>query len=255
MPRPNKNAPHADREFTGPSGLPFGSPKAGSGGSPKTSLVQSVYETIMAALDAGDLRPGSRIVASELASRLGLSRAPVREALAVLAGQGLVELLPDRGAMLRPMSVRDLAAVYEISAPVAAIGLREAACRIGRGDNSERVAAAMRAIRSAGDATPPGFEFFLILNDFHYLVNEIAEKPYVDFVLRAVNIEYWNRLLAAAIDMDRHTPGYVANYQRMTDAILAGDARSAEAVMLFHAQWCISLLHMASPGWAIVDDI
>ena len=125
MTRPKRVPQDADRDFAGPSGLPFGSPKQDSDGGLKTSLVQLVYETIMAALDAGELTPGSRIIASELATRLGLSRAPVREALAVLAGQGLVELLPDRGAMLRPMSVRDLAAIYEVSAPVAAIGLRE----------------------------------------------------------------------------------------------------------------------------------
>ena len=130
MTRPKRVPQDADREFAGPSGLPFGSPKQDSDGGLKTSLVQLVYETIMAALDAGELTPGSRIIASELATRLGLSRAPVREALAVLAGQGLVELLPDRGAMLRPMTVRDLAAIYEVSAPVAAIGLREAARRI-----------------------------------------------------------------------------------------------------------------------------
>ena len=242
MTRPKRVPQDAEREFAGPSGLPFGSPKQDSDGGLKTSLVQLVYETIMAALDAGELTPGSRIIASELATRLGLSRAPVREALAVLAGQGLVELLPDRGAMLRPMSVRDLAAIYEVSAPVAAIGLREAARRIDIGDNAARIRAAMAAIRAAGDDTPSNFGFFLVLNEFHYLVNAIAEKPHVDLVLRAVNIEYWNRLLAAAIDLEQHAGKYVANYQRITDALIAGDARSAEAIMLYHADWCVSLL-------------
>ncbi|MES1972062.1 MAG: GntR family transcriptional regulator [Pseudomonadota bacterium] len=231
-----------ERDFAGAGGLPFGSPKQDSDGGLKTSLVQLVYETIMAALDAGELTPGSRIIASELATRLGLSRAPVREALAVLAGQGLVELLPDRGAMLRPMSTHDLAAIYEVSAPVAAVGLREAARRIEQGDNAARIRAAMAAIRAAGETSPPGFGFFLVLNDFHYLVNAIAEKPQVDFVLRAVNIEYWNRLLTRAIDMERHAGKYIENYQRITDALLAGDPKSAEAVMLYHADWCVSLL-------------
>jgi DNA-binding GntR family transcriptional regulator len=222
--------------------LPFGRPKQLSGGGTKTSLVQRVYETIMEALDEGEIKPGSRIVASELAQRLGLSRAPVREALAVLAGQGLVELLPDRGAMLRPMTPHDLAEIYEVSAPVAAMGLKGAARRINEGDNAERVAEAMREIRVAAKDVAPGFGFYLVLNDYHYLVNGIAERPYVNFVLRAMNIEYWNRLLAAAIDLNRHAAQYVENYQRMTDAVLAGDERAAEAVMIFHADWCVSLL-------------
>lgn len=242
-PNPNSGpAKAADREAPLAASLPFGSPKQLSNGGLKTSLVQRVYETIMDALDNGSLKPGSRIVASELAQRLGLSRAPVREALAVLAGQGIVELLPDRGAMLRPMTQHDLAGIYEVSAPVAAIGLRGAALRIGEGDNAARVTEAMAAIKAAGKDVAPLFGFYLVLNDFHYLVNAIAEKPYVNVVLRAVNIEYWNRLLANAIDLDRHAGQYVRNYQRMTDALLAGDAGSAEAIMLYHADWCVSLL-------------
>lgn len=222
--------------------LPFGSPKKLSGGGTKTSLVQKVYETIMESLDAGMLQPGSRIVASDMAAKLGLSRAPVREALAVLAGQGLVELLPDRGAMLRPMSPTDLAQIYEVSAPVVAVGLRAAAACIGEGDNAARVVAAMDAVRTAGSTADPGVQFYLVLNDYHYIVNAIAERPFVDTILRAVNIEYWNRLLVGAIDLRVHAPLYVRNYQRMTDAILDGDGATAETVMRFHADWCARLL-------------
>lgn len=224
--------------------LPFGAPKQLSEGGTKTSLVQQVYGVIMESLDEGELQPGSRIIASELATRLGVSRAPVREALAVLAGQGLVELLPDRGARLREMSHRDLAGVYEVSAPVAAVGLRAAAARIHEGDNAEQVKAAMDRISEARTLAPQ-FRFYLVLNDYHYLIDAIADKPAVDFVLRALNIEYWNRLLAAAIDLETHAERYVSNYRRITDAVLAGDGRAAEAVMIHHADWCVSLLTSA----------
>jgi DNA-binding GntR family transcriptional regulator len=232
---------------TAAAALPFGSPKQLADGGLKTSLVQTVYATIMDALDAGELTPGSRIIASELAQRLGLSRAPVREALAVLAGQGMVELHPDRGAILRPLTIRDLAGIYEVSAPVAAVGVRGAALRIGEGDNAERVVAAMAAIRQAGEdligaEMGTKVRFYLVLNEFHYLLNAISERPYVDFVMRAVNVEYWNRFLASTIDLDVHAPKYVSNYQRMADAVLAGDAAAGEAVMHYHGDWCISLL-------------
>lgn len=240
--KPLRKPPGTRARESASNGAPFGSPKLLSDGGLKTSLVQRVYETIMGALDAGQLKPGSRIIASELAQQLGLSRAPVREALAVLAGQGLVELLPDRGAMLRPMSPNDLAHIYEVSAPVAGVGLRAAARRIGEGDNAQRVEAAMAAIRAAAKDIAPGFGFYLVLNDYHYLVNAIGDKPYVDVVLRSVNIEYWNRLLAEAIDLERYADQYVRTYQRLTDALLAGDAESAGTIMQYHADWCVALL-------------
>jgi DNA-binding GntR family transcriptional regulator len=224
---------------------PFGTPKPLSDGQFKTSLVQRVYEAIMSSMDSGELDPGSRIVASDIAQRLGLSRAPVREALAVLAGQGLVELHPDRGASLRPMNMHDLAQIYEVVAPVAAIGLRAAAKRIHENDNAARIEAAMGAIRLAAKAKPLGLGFYLALNDFHYIANAIGHRPYVDTVLRSVNIEYWNRLLAAAIDLETHAATYVRTYQRLTDALLAGDLESTEAIMHYHADWCIALLEPA----------
>lgn len=229
-----------ESEASASVGLPFGSPKQLSDGGIKTSLVQQVYGAIMESLDAGELKPGSRIVAAEVAQRLGLSRAPVREALAVLAGQGLVELLPDRGAILRPMTSHDMADIYEVMGPVVSVALRSAALRIGEGDNAERIADAMAAIRAA--AADPDFHFFLVLNDFHYLVNAIAEKPYVDFVMRAINIEYWNRLVVTTIRLADHVDQYVRNYQRLADALLAGDAEAAAAIMHYHAHWCARLI-------------
>lgn len=220
----------------------FGTPKPLPGGATKTSLAERVYGIIMESLDSGALKPGDRIVASELAQRLGLSRAPVREAIAVLAGQGLVELLPDRGAMLRPLTRGDLAAIYEVSAPVVAIGVKAAALRIAEGADGAPVAEAMAAIRDAAETVVPSFRFYLFLNHFHYVVNEIGGKPYVGVVMRALNIEYWNRLLAESVDLEVHAAKYVGNYQRMTDAVLAGDARSAEAGLLYHVDWCMSLL-------------
>jgi len=226
------------------SGSPFGSPKVLSDGAVKTSFVQRVYDVIMDALDKGELRPGQRIIAAEVAKTLQLSRAPVREALAVLAGQGLVELLPDRGAILRPMSRKDIASVYEVVAPIAAVGLKGAAKRLGENNNRHIALDAMEAIRKAAEIQPR-FRFFLVLNDYHYRLNALADNPYATFLLRAMNLEYWNRLLAEVIDLDRHIPGYVANYERLTDAVMAGDEASIDAVLNWHARWCIELIESA----------
>lgn len=206
------------------------------------SLVERVHQTLMASMDRGELAPGSRIIAAEVAQQLDLSRAPVREALAVLAGQGLVELLPDRGAVLRPMGQHDLAEMYEVLAPIAALGLKAAAARAQVDENPAKIRWAMEAIVSASSKPAEGVAFFQALNNFHYVANAIAQKPYVDFVMRMMQIEYWNRLLVAAIDLNLHAPQYVKNYQRLTDALLEGDSRSAEAIILYHVAWCVTLL-------------
>lgn len=227
-----------------PSGVvpsPFGAPKLRADGSAKTTLVQRVHQTLMEGLDEGIVRPGQRIKAAELAKRLGVSRAPVREALHILAGQGLVELLPDKGAVMRDLSLGDLIQIYEVSGPVAKVGVIAATLRIDEGDNRERVRAAAARIQAAQDA-PPSYKFYLVLNDFHYLLNEIGERPYVGYLLGLLNLEYWNRFLAKTIDLKAAIPGYVGNYMRLADAVLAGDARAAAAIMDSHVDWSIRLL-------------
>lgn len=230
---------------TAPS--PFGAPKLMADGSTKTSLVQRVHEMLMESLDEGVLRPGQRIKAAELAKRLGVSRAPVREALHVLAGQGMVELLPDKGAVMRELSLGDLIQIYEVTGPIAKVGVIAATRRIDEGDNRQRVEEAISRIRAARD-DPPSYKFYLVLNDFHYLLNAIGQKPYVDYLLGLLNIEYWNRFLAGAIDMPRHIPGYIANYNRLADAVMAGDARTAAAVMDSHIEWSIGVLEKSAAG-------
>lgn len=225
---------------------PFGTPKQLAGGGTKTTLVQLVHRTLMDSLDEGILEPGQRVKAAELAKRLNLSRAPVREALHVLAGQGLVELLPDKGAVMRKLTLEDLIQIYEVSGAVAKVAVVAAARRIHEGDNHERVATALARIHAAKLA-PPSHRFYFVLNDFHYLLNEIAEKPYVDYLMSVLNIEYWNRFLADTIDLKASIPGYIANYHRLADAVLAGDWRAAGAIMESHVEWSIGLLESSRP--------
>lgn len=72
---------------------------------------RSLHETVVARLRdliaEGHLPEGSRIIERELCDRLGVSRTPLREAFKVLASEGLVEILPNRGAVVTRLSPRE----------------------------------------------------------------------------------------------------------------------------------------------------
>lgn len=68
------------------------------------------------------LKPGERIDEQALASELGISRTPLREALKVLQNEGLVKLVPRRGCFVAKLTERDMDEIYEM------IGLLESAC-------------------------------------------------------------------------------------------------------------------------------
>jgi DNA-binding GntR family transcriptional regulator len=63
---------------------------------------------------AGELRPGERVNQEELAERIGLSVAPVREALRVLEQEGQVTYLPRRGYFVTELRIEDLCEIYEL---------------------------------------------------------------------------------------------------------------------------------------------
>jgi len=80
------------------------------------SVREAAYAYLRGAILAGALLPGARISEPGLAQELGISRTPVREALHRLAQEGLVELLPGRGARVRVLSVEEVREVYDVRA-------------------------------------------------------------------------------------------------------------------------------------------
>jgi DNA-binding GntR family transcriptional regulator len=76
----------------------------------------SLYEIIREDIISGRLKPNERLVAADLAERLGTSTNPVREALQLLRGEGYVVFSPNRGARVRPIDHDFVRNIYEISA-------------------------------------------------------------------------------------------------------------------------------------------
>jgi DNA-binding GntR family transcriptional regulator len=89
---------------------------------------QSLHDEILTRLRdhivEGNIPDGSRVPERQLCEMLGISRTPLREALKVLASEGLVELLPNRGARVRQLSERDLAELFDVMGGLEALAGR-----------------------------------------------------------------------------------------------------------------------------------
>ena len=82
----------------------------------------------------GSLAGGQRLIETDLATQYGLSRAPVREALRLLAADGLVDIVPHRGAVVRPLTVDEIRNVFECLAALDGMAMRLAATRLTDAD-------------------------------------------------------------------------------------------------------------------------
>ncbi|MFS8534321.1 MAG: GntR family transcriptional regulator [Limnochordales bacterium] len=77
-------------------------------------LRELVFEAIREAIISGHLKPGERLMEIQLAEELGVSRTPVREAIRKLEQEGLVVMVPRKGAYVADISMKDIAEVFEI---------------------------------------------------------------------------------------------------------------------------------------------
>ncbi len=94
------------------------------------SLEERVYLSLRDEILEGSLPAGSALTECAVASRLGVSRTPIRGALHRLSEEGLVEITPNRGAVVVGVDVGDLVDIYKIRMRLEGLASREAAARI-----------------------------------------------------------------------------------------------------------------------------
>jgi DNA-binding GntR family transcriptional regulator len=91
------------------------------------SLRDQVYDRLRAAILSGDLAPGAPIIEAEIASTLGASRTPVREALRRLETEGMLEPRGNRGSVVRELHFDEVACIFEIRGALETLAARRAA--------------------------------------------------------------------------------------------------------------------------------
>lgn len=97
-------------------------------------LREVVFQTLRTAILRGDLEPGERLMEIHLASRLGVSRTPIREAIRMLELEGLVVMLPRKGAQVAEMTAESLRDVMEVRESLEALAVELAVIRMTEGD-------------------------------------------------------------------------------------------------------------------------
>ena len=93
-------------------------------------LSETLRESIEEEVATGKLAPGTHLDEIELAKRFGVSRTPIREALSLLAGEGVVEIRPRRGTVVAQLSPHRLVEMFEVMAELEAMCTRLAARRM-----------------------------------------------------------------------------------------------------------------------------
>lgn len=198
------------------------------------SAVEHAVRVIKEKIRTGEFSPSQRLVASDLIRVTGVSNGPVREAIRKLTGEGLIDIQPNRGAIVRELTHTDIFEIYQLREVVEGLAARLAARRIEVADNRDRIKSVTSEMVKAAKTTSPS-QYDSANQKFHDIiisiagserVRKLAEQLYVPiYVLR-----YHTLLDAVSVktSMDEHN--------QISLAITEGDEERAEAAMRRHVR-------------------
>jgi DNA-binding GntR family transcriptional regulator len=187
------------------------------------SSAETAYAQIRQAILSLRFRPGEKLSEARLASELGVGRSPVRTALARLASEGWIRVLPQSGTFVSELSPRDLSEVAELR-----LLLEPYTARIGAQAIGEKELRDLRAqfedLRAKGLAGR--FAEFHELDDrLHYAIHQAAGNQRIADILRHLHDQiHWVRVSTATL------PGRVEkSFREMEQVLTALERRDSEA--------------------------
>jgi DNA-binding GntR family transcriptional regulator len=194
-------------------------------------LRQRIYEQLEGMITSGGFRPGVRLVESDLADTLGVSRGPIREALQLLWRDGFVDLKPRQGAFVHVPTRKEIDDFFDIRRALEAESARLATERI----TPDQVAQLRGAMDQALDLLSRGEDPSDIQQRvrWHEVLAEAADNPVLAQMLRALDKRsVWY-----------HSPFEPGMRRRawedhatIVTAVISGDSAAAVAAMTAHIE-------------------
>jgi DNA-binding GntR family transcriptional regulator len=201
---------------------------------------QAIVQALLTDVFQGRLRAGTHLVTQELAQRFGVSHTPIREALIALAGVGIIDLLPNRGAIVRRVTPREVREVCQVRRVLECEATRSACGRIDLAE-LHALADALRRMIAARTKSGPRFieEARAVDSRLHdciadscgnaFLAQEIARLKTLFRAFRDVAWEHdWVRCDYHRLAEEAH------EHLAIVEALLAGDAKGASKAMARH---------------------
>lgn len=195
----------------------------------KEVLRDKIFDVLRDLILVGELKPGERIVESTLAARLGVSRAPMREALGRLAGDGLVRFEPHHGAYVTRLSEKELRDFFEIRETLETLAAKKIRASL-RPEKEARLRAAMTALEKA--ARRKDLRAFVDADHaFHRTIWQLSENHTLEETLAGLTARYFAYGLIRDLP---HASAYrfgplTAEHAEMTRLILEGTPAEIDA--------------------------
>lgn len=191
-----------------------------------------VCDEIRARIIRGEHAPGEHLVEDRLATELGVSRNPVREALRVLEAEGFVQMIPRKGALVATLSDDEVRDIFEVRIALEGLAARLAARHADESD----VSGLLEAIDDAEDALRSGDQGALVeLNSrYHEGILDLSGNGYLhEVMMRLRGRTQWIFSRTAGSIRGQHS---LKEHRELADAIRSGDEELAARLAREHVE-------------------
>ena len=208
---------------------------AGPAEMPQTRAKSSdIRDMLEQEIVTGERTAGERLDEQAVASRFGVSRTPVREAINQLASAGLVEQIPNRGAFVRGTGLGELVEMFEVMAELEAMAGRLAARRIDASGRARLEAALLACEAAAGGEAADSHDAYYYENErFHEAIYDACGNGFLAAEARRLHhrLKAFRRLQLRVPQRMRQS---LLEHRQIVAAIEAGDGERAGAELKLH---------------------
>lgn len=194
----------------------------------REQIVFSLRESII----RGDLKPGQKLTEPELASRLGISRTPIRESFRQLESEGFLSVVPRKGAVVSSITRKDIEDFYELKSLLEGYAARIATEKVSSKDVENLI---KLNIKLAEFAEKEQLEKFFTKNEeFHnYYLKLCGNEKLIE--IRDSMVKRFLGFRMAALSLPGRLEESVQQHEQIIKAFKRKDGRLAEAVVVEHA--------------------
>ena len=192
-----------------------------------------VFNTLRKAILKGELKPGERLMEIALAERLGVSRTPVREAMRKLELEGLVVMIPRRGAQVANITEKDLNDVLEVRIALENLSIENACARM----TEEQLAELKKAGRYFEETIKEGNLVKLAEADvaFHEVIYKASDNRRLNQVLNNLREQIY-RYRVEYLKEEETRNVLVKEHEEIYEAIKNRDVKKAQEIIFRHIE-------------------
>jgi len=194
-------------------------------------LREIVYETLRDAIINQILKPGERLMEIQLADEMGVSRTPVREAIRKLELEGLIVMVPRRGAYVAGISMKDIHEVFEVRGALEALAAKLAAERI---TNEELEEMERRLVQEAEETVANNLRSIVEIDtSFHELLYKAARNSRLIQFINNLQ-EQLHRFRSASLARPGRSKTALEEHKKIVEALAERNAKLAEKLAIEH---------------------